>query len=134
MSRQTLLDTDYATLWYYPESKIIRHIYHKFIHGQHFRDVLEKGLETMKEHGANKWLSDDRKNSALPTEDLVWSTTDWSVRCMQAGWKHWAIIMPDKTAGQLTMNRILKQYIETGFNVQVFDDPEEAMQWLESLS
>ena len=124
----------YFTITIYSGSDSVFHIYHKFIHGQHFRDVLEKGLEIMKEYGASKWLSDDRKNSALPTEDLVWSTTDWSVRCMQAGWKHWALMMPDKTAGQLTMNRILKQYIDTGFNVQVFDDPEEAMQWLESLS
>jgi hypothetical protein len=133
MSRITVLDTDYATLWYYPESKIIHHVFHKFIHGQHFRDVLEKGLEVLKEHGATKWLSDDRKNSALPTDDLVWSTTDWSVRCMAAGWNNWAVMMPDKVAGQMSMNRIMQQYIDRGFNIQVFDELDDAMKWLESL-
>jgi hypothetical protein len=130
---QTILDTEYATVWYYPKSKIVRHQFHKFIHGQAFRDVLEKGLEVFNKHGAQKWLSDDRKNSALPSEDLIWSTTEWSPRAMAGGWKYWAIIMPDKVAGQMNMNRILKQYIDSGLVVQVFEDPEEAMRWLESV-
>ncbi|MBL8133640.1 MAG: hypothetical protein JNL42_17390, partial [Anaerolineae bacterium] len=69
MPRITLLDTDYATLWYYPEEKIVRHEFHRFIHGAPFREVLEKGLEVFIQNGAGKWLSDDRKNSSLTSED-----------------------------------------------------------------
>ncbi|MCK6578801.1 MAG: hypothetical protein L6Q98_11905 [Anaerolineae bacterium] len=133
MPRTTLLDTDYATLWYYPEEKIVRHEFHRFIHGTPFREVLEKGLEVFIQNGAGKWLSDDRKNSSLTSEDLAWSAQDWSRRCMAAGWKYWAIIMPDKIAGQLNMNRILKDYIEQSLVVRVFEDPEEALAWLKSV-
>lgn len=41
--------------------------------------------------------------------------------------------MPDKVAGQMTMNRILKQYIDVGFQVRVFDDVDEAFEWLKSV-
>lgn len=133
MSRLTLLDTDYATLWYYPEDKIVRHEFHRFIHGAPFREVLEKGLEVFQQNGAGKWLSDDRKNSSLTSEDLAWSTQDWSQRCMTAGWTHWAIIMPDKVVGQLNMNRILKEYIDRNLVVRVFEDPDEALEWLKSV-
>lgn len=133
MSKTVVLDKEYATLWYYPETHIVHHQFHKFIYGAPFREVLETGLKVFAEKGAHKWLSDDRKNSALPTEDLVWGLEDWSKRTFDAGWKYWAIVMPDKIAGQLNMNRILKQYIERGLTVQVFEDSDEALRWLESV-
>ncbi|MBX3083143.1 MAG: hypothetical protein KF716_16040 [Anaerolineae bacterium] len=132
-SPQTVIDTDYATLTYFPKHKIVRHVFHKFIYGQEFRNVLEKGVELLKQHKARKWLSDDRLNSALPSEDLQWSTMEWFPRAFEAGWRYWAIIMPDKVAGQMNMNRIMKQNIERGLVIQVFEDPEEAMKWLESV-
>lgn len=132
-NRITVVDTDYATLWYYPDAKIVHHVFHKFIYGQEFRNVLEKGLELIKEHGATKWLSDDRKNSTLPTVDLEWSMNDWFYRVFELGWRNWAVIMPDKVFGQATMNRIMARNIQEGLNIKVFEDPDEALIWLESL-
>jgi ribonucleotide reductase alpha subunit len=132
-NRITVLDTDYATLWYYPESKVIHHVFHRYIHGQHFRGVLEAGLEALKQHGGTKWLSDDRNNSTIPTEDLVWTFENWSPRCVQAGWKHWGLILPTKIGGQMSMNRTMQRYIDMGISVEIFDDPDKAMQWLLSL-
>jgi len=132
MNKVVVLDTEYATLWYYPEAKIVHHKWNKFIYGAEFRQVLEKGLEIFKENGAQKWLSDDRLNSALPTEDLNWSMNDWFHRAFGAGWKYWAIMMPDKVAGQMNMNRIMKRNIELGLNIKVFDDIDEALEWLKN--
>jgi hypothetical protein len=133
MIQNTILDTEYATVWYYPEPKIVHHVFHKFIYGPEFRNVLETGLDAFKKHGAQKWLSDDRKNSALPTEDLQWGTTVWFHQAYDAGWKYWALVMPDKVAGQMNMNRIMKQYIEQGLTIKVFSDPDEALKWLETV-
>jgi len=133
MTQTTVLDTDYATLWFYPETKVVRHEFHRFIYGPEFRNVLNTGLELFKKDGANKWLSDDRKNSALPTEDLTWAMEDWAPRVFDAGWKYWAIVMPDKVAGQLNMNRFMKRYIDNGLTIQVFSDADEALKWLEDI-
>lgn len=133
MSQITVLDNEYATLWYYPESRIVRHVFHKFIYGEKFRAVLNKGVEIFQQYGAQKWLSDDRKNSALPTDDTEWAFNDWFPRAFGCGWKYWAIVMPDKVAGQMNMNRFMKTYIEQGLNIQVFDDAEEALKWLETM-
>ena len=132
MSKTTVLDTDYATLWYYPEQKIVHHVFRKFIYGQEFRQVLEKGLEIFKQHGAQKWLSDDRNNSALPKEDGEWGVNDWSPRVVAAGWKYWAIVMPDKIAGQMNMQRFIDTYAKLGVTIQIFDDPDEALDWLKA--
>lgn len=133
MSRTTILDTDYATLWYYPETKVVHHVFHRYIYGQEFRQVLEKGLEIFKEHGAYKWLSDDRKNSALPTDDMGWAMNDWQPRVIAAGWRYWAIVMPDKVVGKMNMQRYIEQNAAQGVTIQIFDDPNEALAWLESV-
>ncbi len=133
MPNTTIIDNDYVTMWHYPEDKIIHHKFHKFIHGDKFRDVLNKGVEIFEEQNANKWLSDDRENSALPKDDGIWAMTEWSPRVMKAGWKYWAIVMPDKVMGQTNMNQFMKLYIDQGLVVTVFEDPDEALEWLQSV-
>jgi hypothetical protein len=132
MSKATLIDNDYVTLWYDPEKKIVHHKFHKYIYGQQFRDVLEKGLEVFKEKGSQKWLSDDRNNSALPTEDTNWAQSNWAPRVIAAGWKYWAIVLPEKVIGQMNMQHFIDNYSEKGVAVQVFSDPDEALSWLKS--
>jgi hypothetical protein len=133
MSKTTIIDTEYVTLWYYPESKIVHHVFHKYIYGEEFRNVLLKGLEIFKQNSAQKWLSDDRKNSALPKEDGEWSVNEWAPKVIDAGWKYWAIVMPDKTVGQLNMQRFIDSYKEQGVTIQIFDDPAEALKWLDNV-
>ena len=131
--KTTIIDTEFATLWFYPGRKIVRHVFHQFIHGAEFRNVLDKGVEIFQKEGAQKWLSDDRKNSALSPDDERWSMEDWFPRVLAAGWKYWAVVMPDKVTGQMNMNRMMKRYIDEGLTVKVFSDPDEALKWLETV-
>jgi hypothetical protein len=133
MSVTVITDTEYATLWYYPDEKIVHHQFHKFIHSKEFRQVLERGLEIFKQNGAQKWLSDDRMNSALTTADTEWGQQDWFPRVFQAGWKYWAIVMPDKVVGKMNMQRFIDAYSTQGLTIDIFDNPDEALKWLESV-
>jgi hypothetical protein len=81
---------------------------------------------------AQKWLSDDRKNSVITEEDKKWTATEWRPKVIQAGWKYWAIVLPEKIVGQMSMKRIIEEYAKTGVTVSIFDDPEKALLWLES--
>ncbi len=133
MDKQTISDTEYATLWYYPDKKIVHHQFHKFIHGNEFRQVLDKGVEIFKDNGAQKWLSDDRKNSTLSTADTEWAQQDWFPRVFAAGWKYWAIVMPDKVVGKMNMKHFIEAYSAQGLTIDIFDDADEALKWLESV-
>ena len=94
--------------------------------------MLNKGLEVFQEFGAQKWLSDDRANSALSPEDGEWGTNNWNPRVIAAGWKYWAIVMPAKVIGQMNMQYFIKVNSELGVTARVFSDPDEAMRWLEA--
>ena len=133
MSAVTILDNEYATLWFHPEKKIIHHHFKKFIFGKELQNVLDEGYRQLKKNGAQKWLSDDRLNGALSSADETWAKTDWFPRVLQAGWKYWAIVMPEKVIGQLNMKRFMEDYAKLGITAKPFSDPDEALKWLESV-
>lgn len=130
MSTVTVLDNDRATLWYHEETGIVHHHFKRPVRGKDFRQVLESGLILLREHGSAKWLSDDRNNSALTPEDSLWTRNDWSLRAFEAGWRHWAVVLPEYVVGKMDMARYIAEGRERGINVRVFSDPEDALAWL----
>ena len=132
MDKELILDNEYMTVWYYPEKKIVHHQMHKFTYGQTLRDGLSAGVAILEEKGAQKYLSDDRKNTTLGKDDMNWTATVWRPRVIKAGWKYWALVLPEKILGQMSMKRIIEEYANTGVTVQLFSDPDEAMRWLET--
>jgi hypothetical protein len=130
MREQTIIDNEYVTLKYYPDRGIVYHRFHQFVFGDEFRSALDKGTETLQRYGATKWLSDNRERGALPTNDMEWTHNDWFPRTVKVGWKHWALVMPEKMIGQISMQRAVDYYSSQGVNVQVFTDPDAALQWL----
>ena len=131
---QVILDDDFVALQYHVHHRIVHHELRKFVHGHQFRNVLEKGLELFIKHGANRWLSDDRGNGPLKPADADWALNDWAPRVMAAGWRYWAVVMPEKVLGQMNMKRWIAAYAARGVMVRPFTDPGEALAWLEQAS
>ena len=133
MSRVTIMDNDYSSLWFHPESGIVHHYFKTAVSGEHFRQVLNRGIDLLEEHKAYKWLSDDRNNSALTPEDSQWAFSDWEQRVLKAGWRYWAIVLPHGVVGRMDMARNVAAIREAGVEATVFTDPAEALAWLESV-
>ena len=55
----------------------------------------------------------------------------WEPRVFKAGGEHWAIVLPEKVVGQMSMKEIIASYTALGLNVKTFTDPQMAMSWLE---
>ncbi|MBI9049735.1 MAG: hypothetical protein JEZ00_09970 [Anaerolineaceae bacterium] len=133
MTAIVIEDNDYATLWYYPDKKIIHHKFKKFIHGKVFHDFLLIGTTLMRENGATKWLSDDRLNPVLRQDDMTWGDTNWFPQTVDAGWKYWAVVQPKSMIASLNMQKLVSEYEKAGLTAQFFMTPEEALAWLENL-
>lgn len=128
----TIIDNDRVTLWYHPETGVVHHQFKKPVRGRDFREVLNAGLEIMEEHGATRWLSDDRNNSALTPEDSTWAEDVWSEAAVKIGWRYWAIVLPEYVVGKMDMAQYIARGRGKGVNVRVFSDPAEALEWLSS--
>ncbi|NWF92441.1 MAG: hypothetical protein HXY46_05960 [Syntrophaceae bacterium] len=132
MDKEVVLENEYITVWYYPQKKIVHHEFHKFTSGKTFQDALSAGAAILEKNRAQKWLSDDRKNTVIGKDDMQWTKTVWRPRVIKAGWKYWALVLPEKVIGQMVMKRIIKEYADTGVTVEIFSDPDKAMKWLEA--
>lgn len=127
---EVLIDEPSHRLLYHPDSKIVHHELRRFIHGEPFRALLERGAAVMEERRAVKWLSDDRGNAPIKPNDSEWCKTIWFPRVLAAGWKHWAVVMPEGVLGQMNMRRWIDTYAESGLNAHPFAHPHEALAWL----
>ena len=129
-SPQLVFNSDYALIQYYPEAKIVHHILLKPIAGETFRNVLQAGLDTMQQYSADKWLSDDRVNAGISAEDEAWSTTVWRPQAVAAGWKFWALVVPDTLEARADMTYIVTHMPQWGVRVMLFTKTEDALEWL----
>lgn len=129
--KTTVFESEFACLWVYPETGIVHHQFLKPLPAGVFQQVLLAGLRLLQEHRAQKWLSDDRGNPLLSADDIAWSQDYWLPRALQAGWKFWAVVLPEKTRGQVVMQR-LTSFVgeESEVIVKLFSDPESGLQWL----
>jgi hypothetical protein len=130
---ETIINTAYATLVYHPDKKIVHHTFHQPIGGDEFRAVLNTGADILEKNDAHKWLSDDRGNTALSPEDTAWSQANWFPRAVKAGWKFWALVVPEDLYARMNLKEFVDSYFEQGLRIMVFTNPEEAMKWLDKM-
>jgi hypothetical protein len=133
MSTTTVIDNDYLTLFYHADKKIVHHIYKPPIGGKYLKEGLNVGTELLREHGATKWLSDNRAFAATTDEETQWINTNWLPRAVDAGWKYWALVVPHGMKARMNMSEFTEAFYKEGVRVMVFTDPDEAMSWLERV-
>ena len=130
MDYEIILENEWGVVRYEPEHKYIYHTFFKDVNGKDVQHILNVGLETLEKYGAIKWLSDDRKNGPIWQEDIDFSLNDWGPRAAAAGWKYWALVVPDEVIGRASMIDVVDAYFQLGVRVQTFTDLETAKKWL----
>lgn len=130
--RIVLLENDHITLWYYPGLKIVRHQMVQAPSSKEFRELLDKGAETLERHRAIKWMSDDRGNTLLRPDDEQWSETEWLPRVLRVGFKYWAIVLPEAAIGKLNMQRLAAHHAKHGILSRIETTPAPAFDWLKA--
>jgi len=103
MKVEKIIDSKNFSLLYYPDKKIIHHKFHYYVYGETLHKYLNAGIKIMKDHGATKWLSDDRNNPTLSPEDIQYGKEVWGPAAKEAGWKYWAIILPESIVGKSSL-------------------------------
>lgn len=126
-----IFDNEHATAWVDPSKKMVHHKIKKYTYGDALKELFVKTTEAFEQNNCTKWLSDDRENGALRPADRDWAYEFWAPKIIKAGWKYWAIILPNVVVGQMNMKQISEHYNKRGINVNFFTDETSAKQWLE---
>jgi hypothetical protein len=133
MQDEILFDTEYITVKYDAEHKVIHHTVHKLVEGPNLREALLAGTEGLKKYSACKWLSDDRLNGPLTPEDIEWGQVNWNAPTIAAGWKYWAVVVPTEVVSAGSMIPTINALFEYGLRMMVFDNLDKAFEWLDSV-
>ena len=128
--KETIIETPRMSLYYHPVEKIIHHEMHSYPGLEILERILLGGREVMKERGATKWISDDRKGGAVPKSHHDWGDRVWAPQAVKAGWRYWALVQPRDVLGTANMKRLVKIYAKKGVTVEMFGDFDEAFDWL----
>lgn len=129
VSRIELLNDDVA-LWYHPEPKIIHHQIRGLLPPGALQKLLTKGAECLEQHHAQKWLSDDSQSVPIRPEDYEWGDKVWAPRVIKAGFRYWAIVLPEGAVAQLQMQRFCAEYRARGVTAELFTHEQRALEWL----
>lgn len=129
----TIYDGKYITVTYHPETKIIHHISHGAVPSSELREALNAGTNLLKRYAACKWLSDDRQNPGISPADVQYQIVDWVPRTVRAGWKYWAVLVPETLEGKADLMSVIHAGYDLGVHTKIFADLPEAYEWLAGL-
>lgn len=124
------IDNRYARLVYYTDERLLHHTFHRDLDSKTLRDVLNIGVDFLRDHGATKWLSDNRAIEPHSEEDTHWINTNWLPRAIAAGWKSWALVVPYDVKARMNMVEFVNSFYEQGVRVMVFTELDRAHDWL----
>ena len=91
---------------------------------------LEKVLDLLRQRHASKLLADLTKLGPTDNQDLMWSETDWFPRCLKAGLKSTALIMPRSLAVHMAVDQITQRTDPKAVMRSLLGDVDEARTWL----
>lgn len=129
-----VVKSEFVTLQYLPEKKLLHHTIHKPVDEAVFKNVLNAGVDLLSKHSIQKWLSDDRKNGPFSQDFSEWAVKDWIPRSITAGWRFWANVVPEDLKAAGTLIPFIEILHNQGLRMMVFSQPDEAMKWLEHVS
>lgn len=129
MSIVTIVDNAYITVEYDFDRKTIQHVVHQPLGSDLLHEAMDAGTKALREYGACKWLSDDRKNGPISQDEAEWGKA-WGLRTIAAGWKYWAMVVPEEIVAAGSMMPAIEEYYNLGLRVMVFSNRDDALAWL----
>lgn len=129
---ETHYESAHLEIEYDPDCDAVRMVWKRFVSGEPFREGLNRGVELLRERGANNWYADLRELGAVDEEDQEWSNEEWFPRAIAAGVQHMAIVRPESVVAEMSVDNIMQEVEGTDLETHNFDDPDEAEAWLAS--
>jgi stage II sporulation SpoAA-like protein len=95
-----------------------------------FADLLEAGVQALKDHRGSRWLADCRLQKVLIPADQERAGREWLPRALGAGLKRFAVILPASGLARMNLKDSLDAIPSTSLEVGYFDTVEQAREWL----
>ena len=76
--------------------------------GAPLREGLNRGLEVLREQGAQRWLADLKWLGVMTKSDEVWVNEDWFSRAIESGMRWLAVVNPESSLSTVSVREIME--------------------------
>ena len=129
--RKTLYEDSLFRLVWDEETKVLESTSVRQMSSAELRTTQERMLAFIREKKVRKYLADMTLLGNVSAEDILWSETDWFPRCLKAGLKSIAMVMPKALAMHVTIDKKASQSDnKTEYERRFFKDVESAREWI----
>lgn len=126
-----IVDNEFYTAWVIPEYRMISHVWHKHCKGDTWRNNITSAADAFEKHNCIRWLSDDRRFlGTLDPEDWKWGDIHFSARCQAAGWKYFAMVLPESGMAKISIRAVCNAFASHGVETEAFTDYAKAFSWI----
>ncbi len=133
MNKEIILDNSYVEVYFVPEYKLIAVAWKesKSIPSDVYKETFIAALDYAEKSGFLNFMSDSRLGGLVSPADRKWFQ-DYAVpRAARYGLKHAAVVIKKDPFKKYYMNAILKVImIKANYNMKIFHDYDEAINWL----
>ncbi len=138
MSPEMLYETKNVQMFIDESVPCLVNIWNGFLPSAEFRNSILKLVELLKEHRPNypklHLLADTRTLNVVSRNDIQWVTEEINPLYLENDVHFEAFVLSKDAFGQVAVNHYVTQTLKQGaFYVQMFDDLEEAKNWLKSV-
>ncbi len=130
---QRLFASPTLTLSWEPTLRYLKMVRVGFSKGEAFHLELEKIIEELTAHGANRQLNDFRKMKPIAPEDQAYINRDWLPRLVRAGLRHSAVLAPESAIAQMSLTAVVARVADADLATRYFATEEDARAWFRSL-
>lgn len=129
MSGQIYIDNDNVLLEWDAQERWIHIEYRRWNTTKETRTGIEEFLRAVREHSAQRCLSDSRHRRVVQPDAQSLLTETWVPRAVALGLRRLAIVLPESALALQTVEALLERYHEH-LETEAFGTVEAAAAWL----
>ncbi|TGL63296.1 methyl-accepting chemotaxis protein [Leptospira sarikeiensis] len=120
--------SDIGSLYYMKKNELVEVVWTENFSDEKYKEMLNKGLELVKEMNASKWMADTSDMGVTSPEAQTWVNENWFPRAINSSLRKIAIVIPQSVLAELAMDN---SSLKAG-NIELRNLPsrEEGMKWL----
>jgi hypothetical protein len=95
-----------------------------------FSDLLDAEVAALRKHRGTRMLADCRRQKGLSAADQDLASENWLPRALAAGLKRFAVVVPASGLAAANLKERLGKASAKAVEIEYFETPEEAREWL----
>lgn len=128
---ETLREDEYAKITYDDPLDAVRINWKRAARRDHYKQVLQSGLEMVEETDATNWLADRREMGTVEPDDQDWTNEEWLPRLMRTPLTQMAIVQSERHIQNMSGENIMQEVGDV-LTQKYFDTTAEAEDWLDA--